>query len=308
MNNFTADSKTLSTINEWFSVLECEKKYSEHTLRAYQTDMYAFFSFLNEHSGETISLSLLENLAIRDFRAWLSMRHKSELTFKSTARALSTVRSFYRYLDRQGILRNHAIFNVAMPKVGKSLPRALSAEDAVNAAKSISEMSLEEWTGKRDVALLTLIYGAGLRISEALDLKYKDIPKGGVLRITGKGNKQRELPVLPIIKAAIDDYLKACPHAHKADDYLFLGLRGGQLQAPVFRRQLNILRNNLGLPPSATPHAFRHSFATHLLEGGGDLRSIQQLLGHASLTSTQIYTKVDSKRLLDVYEAAHPKS
>jgi integrase/recombinase XerC len=305
---FSADKKTLSITNEWFAWLTSEKMYSEHTLRAYQGDIYSFFEFLNMHSGEAVSLRILEELGVRDFRSWLAARHKEGLTFKSTARTLSTIRSFYRFLDKQGILRNHTIFNVSMPKVGKSLPKALSAEDAVNATKTIDSMSNEDWTGKRDLALLMLLYGCGLRISEALGLKKQNIPTGDVLRITGKGNKQRELPVLPGVIQAIEVYLQACPHILKNDDYLFVGVQGKQLQAPVFRKQLQSLRNTLGLPESATPHVFRHSFATHLLESGGDLRSIQELLGHASLSTTQQYTKIDSKRLMDVYKKAHPIS
>jgi integrase/recombinase XerC len=305
---FTADKKTHSTAAEWFSWLESEKMYSKHTLAAYQGDIAAFFEFLNGYAGETVSLEMLEGLAVRDFRSWLAGRHKNGLTFKSTARALSTLRSFYKFLDRQEILRNHAVFNVSMPKVGKALPKALNADDAINATNTIEAMSNQDWTGKRDFALLMLIYGCGLRISEALGLKVKDIPLGGVLRITGKGNKQRELPVIPAIITAIKDYLAVCPFKQGREDFVFLGAQGKQLQAPVFRRQLQLLRNAMGLPESTTPHAFRHSFATHLLENGGDLRSIQELLGHASLSTTQVYTKVDGKRLLTMYEQTRPRN
>jgi integrase/recombinase XerC len=307
MTHFTAHTQTTTTTAEWFSYLVAEKKYSEHTLRAYQADLYAFFTFLSQHLEEEVTLDLLAKLSVRDFRGWLVSRHNDELSFKSTARALSTIRSFYRFLERQGVLSNHAVFNVTMPKIPKAIPKAIAADEALKATQIIGDLSQEDWVGKRDVALLTLIYGCGLRISEALGLKLQDVPKGDVIRITGKGNKQRELPVLPIVRQALEVYIEACPFVHSADGYLFVGARGKQLQAPIFRKQLQSLRNILGLPESTTPHAFRHSFATHLLSGGGDLRTIQELLGHASLSTTQVYTKVDTKRLLDVYEKAFPR-
>jgi integrase/recombinase XerC len=307
MTNFLLDLKTNDTINEWFGFLTNEKMYSAHTLRAYQGDIYSFLEFLTNYKGEQITLYMLEKLAVRDFRAWLAMRHKSEFTFKSTARAFSTIRSFYTFLDKQEIARNHAVFNVSIPKIGKALPKALDSEEALEATNIIESLSLKDWTGKRDFALLMLIYGCGLRISEALGLKCKDVTHRETLRILGKGNKQRELPVIPQIKQAIADYQKICPYKQQPDDFLFLGAQGKQLRAEVFRKQLQSLRNVLGLPESTTPHAFRHSFATHLLQGGGDLRSIQELLGHASLSTTQVYTKIDSKQLLNIYEKSRPR-
>jgi integrase/recombinase XerC len=293
------------TVKEWFSYLKNEKQYSQHTLRAYESDLLAFFAFQSQHFGEDITVSVLEKIAVRDFRAWLAHRQRSEKSHKSTARAMSTVRSFYSYLEKQEILKNHAVFNLNSPKVKKSLPRALSSTDAVDASIAIGEMSDENWVSKRDIALLTLIYGCGLRISEALSLSDKDLPITDVLKILGKGNKEREVPVLPIVKQKIDDYLNSCPFEIKEN--LFLGLRGGKLAPEVFRRQLQNLRRYLGLPESATPHAFRHSFATHLLEKGVGLREIQELLGHSSLASTQVYTKVDARNLMAVYEKSYPK-
>ncbi|MCE3231845.1 MAG: xerC [Rickettsiaceae bacterium] len=213
-----------------------------------QGDIYSFLEFLTNYKGEQITLYMLEKLAVRDFRAWLAMRHKSEFTFKSTARAFSTIRSFYTFLDKQEIARNHAVFNVSIPKIGKALPKALDSEEALEATNIIESLSLKDWTGKRDFALLMLIYGCGLRISEALGLKCKDVTHGETLRILGKGNKQRELPVIPQIKQAIADYQKICPYKQQPDDFLFLGAQGKQLRAEVFRKQLQSLRNVLGPP------------------------------------------------------------
>ncbi|MDA0781803.1 MAG: tyrosine recombinase XerC [Rickettsiales bacterium] len=292
-------------VKQWYSYLKNERQYSAHTLRAYQSDLISFFDFQNHHRGEAVTLSVLEKLEVRDFRAWLAHRQRSAMSNKATARAVSTIRSFYKYIEKQEIIKNHAVFSVSSPKVTKSVPRALSSTDAVDAGSAIGQLSDEDWVSKRDMALLTLIYGCGLRISEALSLTITDLPIGESLKITGKGNKEREVPVLPIVRDRINEYVDACPF--NMNESIFIGVRGGSLTPEVFRRQLKNLRCMLGLPDSATPHAFRHSFATHLLEKGVGLREIQELLGHSSLASTQIYTKVDTKNLLEAFEKAHPK-
>ncbi|PIR39038.1 MAG: recombinase XerC [Alphaproteobacteria bacterium CG11_big_fil_rev_8_21_14_0_20_39_49] len=292
-------------VKQWYSYLKNERQYSAHTLRAYQSDLISFFDFQNRHRGEAVTLSVLEKLEVRDIRAWLAHRQRSDMSNKATARAISTIRSFYKYIEKQEIIKNHAVFSVSSPKVTKSVPRALSSADAVDAGSAIGQLSDEDWVSKRDTALLTLIYGCGLRISEALSLTIADLPIGESLKITGKGNKEREVPVLPIVRERINEYLEACPF--NMNESIFIGVRGGSLTPEVFRRQLKNLRCMLGLPDSATPHAFRHSFATHLLEKGVGLREIQELLGHSSLASTQIYTKVDTKNLLEAFEKAHPK-
>jgi len=293
--------------DEWKNYLEHEKSYSEHTLRAYSNDMICFFVFIGNHLKESITSVTLEKIKTKDIRCWLAWRHDQGLSFKSTARALSTVRSFFNFLEKQEILTNHAAYNTQSPKIPKSIPKALAKEDAVDATENINIMSADNWTGLRDIAILSLIYGCGLRISEALSVTYDMLPICDVIRITGKGNKEREIPVMPIITKRIDDYINTCPYGFEPYDKIFIGKQGKPLKPEVFRRQIQKFRNSFGLPESTSPHAFRHSFATHLLEEGGDLRVIQELLGHSSLKSTQQYTKIDSKRLLEAYDKASKK-
>jgi len=294
-------------ISEWQDWLRHVRRGSEHTIISYTTDISHFCTFLSEHGGGRVNLQDLGKLEAKDIRAWLASRmHAFEAS--STARALSTIKSFYRYLEKQGTLKNSAIFHIRGPKLKKALPKALAVEQAEQALETIGTQHDEEWVNKRDLALLVLIYGCGLRISEALSLTYKDIPQGDSLTITGKGNKQRAVPVLPMVKDAIADYVSACPYPFTAASPLFIGKRGMQLDPAIFQLQLRKLRAALNLPESTTPHAFRHSFATHLLSAGGDLRSIQELLGHASLSTTQRYTHVDKTRLMEAYKNAHPRA
>ncbi len=301
-------SSDLSKItSEWEEWLTDIKRASNHTVVSYQNDLGHFFSFLSHHLGGKINLAHLSALQAKDIRAWLASR-MGEFEASSNARALSTVKSFFRYLEKQGQVENAAIFHIRSPKIKKALPKALVEEQAAQALQMVGEMSAEEWINKRDLALLTLIYGCGLRISEALSITYKEIPKGDSLTIIGKGNKQRMVPVLPVIKAAIEDYVAACPYPFGRESPLFVGKRGKKLDPAIFQLTLRKLRQALNLPESTTPHAFRHSFATHLLSAGGDLRSIQELLGHASLSTTQRYTNVDKKRLLTAYKTAHPRA
>ena len=296
--------QTIATWEEWLTHV---KRASRHTIIAYRIDLGHFCRFLSLHLGAEVSLTDLKNLEPKDIRAWLASR---TATFEaaSTARALSTIKSFFRWLGKQGIVKNAAIFHIRSPKIKKSLPRALAETQASSALSAIGTQHDEDWVNKRDLALLVLIYGCGLRIGEALSLRYSDIPTGDTLTITGKGNKQRMVPVLPVVKEAIADYAAACPYPFSPTSPLFLGQRGKALDPAIFQLQLRKLRRALGLPESATPHAFRHSFATHLLSAGGDLRSIQELLGHASLSTTQRYTHVDKDRLLKAYTTAHPRA
>lgn len=295
----------------WLLFLSQEKQCSPHTLDAYERDVTQFMHFLVEHTGKETDVDWLQRLTLTHFRSWLAHRAGAGFSYISTARALAAVRSFFRYLSEQHEWHNDAIFHLRTPKKPKALPKALSEEQCEQAIDGLYQ-DVEGWVAKRDAALLTLIYGAGLRISEALSLRHKDVhPRAQstqALVITGKGKKQRVVPVLPIIFAAIDDYLAECPHVFEADTPLFLGVRGGKLNPAVFQRAVRHMRRALGLPESATPHAFRHSFATHLLRDGGNLRSIQELLGHASLSTTQIYTKMDSNRLMESYRNTHPRA
>jgi len=304
----------------WEEWLRHVKRASAHTIIAYAIDLAHFCRFLSEHLGGAVSLDHLKKLEPRDIRAWLASR-SVDFEAASTARALSTVKSFFRWLEKQGIIDNAAIFQLRSPKIKKSLPRALAEAQASQAVETIATQHDEAWLNKRDLALLVLIYGCGLRIGEALSLQYKDcawlrqrdlsaeaLAKADTLTIIGKGNKQRMVPVLPLVKDAIAEYAAACPYPFSPGSPLFLGQRGRALDPAIFQLQLRKLRAAIGLPESVTPHAFRHSFATHLLSAGGDLRSIQELLGHASLSTTQRYTHVDKERLLKAYTTAHPRA
>lgn len=303
------DQKLRKEAGQWLTCLEDNKASSEHTVTAYEIDLRNFFEFLSGHCGGEVSIAILSGLKLRDFRSWLAARNAKRLTAKSTARALSVVRSFYRYMEKQGKLDNAAIFHLRTPKLPKSLPKALPEEQAMASLASVGDTHKELWTQFRDIALLTLIYGCGLRISEALSLTLGDVPAGSAtIMITGKGNKQRMVPILPQIHEAIAEYRKHCPHPIVNSEPLFKGTRGGPLRPEIFQKEIRLLRAQLGLPDSVTPHAFRHSFATHLLTSGGDLRTIQELLGHADLSTTQRYTKVDHERFLSVYSKAHPRA
>lgn len=292
---------------KWKKWLEGEKRFSANTLESYERDVLAFLGFMSDYQGEFVTSHSLTTLQLRDFRSWLSSRKAKQYTNTSTARALASVRSFYRYLDRFEDIHNAAIFHIRTPKKEKSLPRALSQEQAGAAVAAMLEAK-EEWVGKRDLALLTLIYGTGLRISEALNLTVKQRPRGDSIIIRGKGNKERVVPILPIINQAIEDYLNSCPLGLTDNDPLFVGVRGKQLQSAIFQKKIQNVRRALGLPESATPHAFRHSFATHLLSDGVDLRAIQELLGHASLSTTQRYTDINTDKMLEIYSRAHPRA
>lgn len=297
-------------IARWHGWLAGERRASAHTLAAYGRDLAAFLGFLGDHLGGPIGLAELSALGASDFRAYLARRAADGLERSSMARALSTLRSFFRFLDRRGLAKNAALAAVKTPKLPKSVPKALSAAEA-NAA--LNEAEDEEgrapWIGLRDAAILYLLYGCGLRLAEALGLRRREAPlEAGTLTVTGKGNKTRQVPVLPQVADAVGRYLAACPYRQKPEDALFLGARGGPLNPRLVQRKMEALRAALALPGRATPHALRHSFATHLLAGGGDLRAIQELLGHASLTTTQRYTAVDAERLIAVYEKAHPRA
>jgi integrase/recombinase XerC len=296
-------------LEQWRGWLLHVRRASEHTVTAYTIDISAFLTFMANHLGGNVSIAKLKQLEARDFRAWLAWRAQQGLSKSSTARAASTIRHLYRYGEREGIWKHSAIFEVRLPKLNKPLPKALSMEQSLNAVNNIGNLQEEPWIAKRDEALLMLIYGCGLRISEALSLTLGTVMESTrSLSIHGKGNKQRQVPLLPLVVDAIGDYVRQCPHHAQGNKQmpLFVGVRGGPLNPAQFQKTLRHLRSWLGLPESATPHAFRHSFATHLLGQGADLRDIQELLGHESLSTTQRYTHVDAARLLAAYADAHP--
>jgi len=303
------DAALGKAVKQWLGWLAHQKASSAHTITAYSTDIRDFFAFANRHSGGEVTFTQLAGWSLRDFRSWLAARHGEGLSAASTARAVSVVRGFFRYLEKHEVIENSAIFHLRTPKLPKSLPKALAETQALESLTHIGAHHKEAWAQARDAALLTLIYGCGLRISEALALTPKDIPPGAAsLTLTGKGRKQRMVPLLPQIHEAIEAYKKSCPYTLNANEALFRGTRGKPLRPEILQKEIRILRGALGLSDSATPHAFRHSFATHLLASGGDLRTIQELLGHADLSTTQRYTKVDHERLLNAYQKAHPRA
>lgn len=292
-------------VRDWQQWLADERRFSPHTCDGYARDLGNFLSFMAEHLGGRPRLRDLEALRPVDFRAWLA-RHASDGHKRaSTARALSVVRGFFAWLERNGLGANHAIRALRTPKVPHSVPKALTVTEAAEVIETIED---DDWVGLRDIAILMLLYGCGLRIAEALSLKLEDAPEKDVMTVTGKGNKQRRVPILPIVREAIGAYIEACPWRRAPDGPLFVGVRGGPLRARIVQRRMQEMRVLLGLPETATPHALRHSFATHLLAMGGDLRSIQELLGHVSLSTTQRYTEVDTGQLLDEYRATHPRA
>jgi len=292
---------------DWLASLAHERRLSPHTLQAYDRDVAGFLEFLSGHQGGVPNERMLAKLAPADIRAFITERRSDGLSSRSVRRALSAVRSFFRFLTREGILENAAARSVRGPRVAKSLPRPLSVEDAARTLAEAAENDVA-WLAARDVALLSLLYGAGLRISEALSLKRGDTPLGETLTILGKRQKERLVPILPVLRDAIATYAEVIPFTGARDAPLFLSRRGNAMSAREAQALMQRLRGRLGLPERATPHALRHSFATHLLSNGGDLRAVQELLGHASLSSTQVYTDIDTKHLMDVYEKAHPRA
>lgn len=304
---------TAAARDDWLAWLRHERRSSPHTLAAYGRDLTAFLAFLTGHLGQLAGLKELSTLNRNDFRGWLAERSNEGLTASSTARAVSVVRSFFRFLERRGLASNSAIALLRSPKLPRSVPKALAADEALEAIDAAAELSDEPWIAKRDTALLVLLYGAGLRLSEALSLNIGDLAKTppgetSSLTITGKGCKQRIVPILPAVHQAIDEYVEAGSFAGDRGGPLFRGVRGARLNPRLVQLLLQQLREKLGLPETATPHALRHSFATHILAKGGDLRAIQELLGHASLSTTQRYTDVDAAALLTVYDKAHPRA
>ncbi len=307
-----AEPAALKALTDWQNSLVHEKHYSEHTLDAYSRDVVFFFKFLGRHLGHAPGIADMNLLNTQDFRGYLSQRAIDGLERTSTARAMSTLKTFFKYLVSEGQIENTIIQTVRIPKVPKSIPKALSIEDALMALEAVEELSIEDWVGKRDKALLSLLYGCGLRLGEALRLNRCEgkrmLEDNASIVISGKGGKQRLVPVLPAVSKAIGDYLNLCPFDFESDAPLFIGVRGKRLNPAITQKIVRELRALLNLPKSATPHALRHSFATHLLGGGGDLRTIQELLGHASLSSTQRYTEVDGEHLSTIYAATHPRA
>lgn len=300
-------------IARWLTHLRAERRLSPKTLEAYARDVRQCLMFLGRHWDALVTLERFAALEPSDIRAFMAARRAEDIGGRSLMRSLAGLRSFARFLEREGLGKVGALGAIRAPKVGKSLPKPIH----MSAAKRFADASeragedREPWIWARDAAVMALLYGSGLRISEALGLKRRDVPlpgAGDVLVVTGKGNKTRMVPVLQNVLALIHEYVAMCPHSLPPEGPIFVGARGGPLRARIIQLVMARMRGALGLPDSATPHALRHSFATHLLSRGGDLRAIQELLGHASLSTTQIYTGIDSERLLDVYRTAHPRA
>jgi integrase/recombinase XerC len=297
----------------WLAHLGAERRMSPKTVEAYQRDVHQFLGFLAEHLGGTPTLKQLARLTPADVRAFLAARRADGIGGRSLMRSLAGIRSFARFLEREGKGQVGALAAVRAPKIARSLPKPLLAADATRLADAGLRAGdeCEPWILARDAAVLALLYGSGLRISEALGLKRREMPapgQGDFITVTGKGNKQRMVPVLPQVVQAVADYVALSPYRLPPEGPLFVGAKGGPLSPRIVQLAMAQLRGALGLPDSATPHALRHSFATHLLSRGGDLRAIQELLGHASLATTQIYTAVDAERLLEVYRNTHPRA
>ena len=281
---------------------------ADNTVRAYQTDLLSYLAFLSRHQGGAAGLGPLAAVTSSDLRGWMAHERGRGVSARSLARELSAVKGFYRWLAEHGGVEPTAVLAARSPKYQRKLPRPLAIDAAKAMIDTVEMQSQTEWINLRDAAVVTLLYGCGLRISEALGLRASDAPLPSALRIRGKGGKERMVPVIPVARRAVETYRAACPHDLAGAAPLFVGARGKALNPRAIALVMEQARMQLGLPATATPHAMRHSFATHLLSAGGDLRSIQELLGHASLSTTQAYTAVDAARLMEVYERAHPRA
>lgn len=295
-------------LERWLAELQAVGGRAEKTLTAYRSDVLGFLGFLQAYEGDGLGTGALARLSTRSMRAWMAHERERGLSARSLARALSAVKSFVSWVAERDGFDPSAVLMTRSPRFKAKLPRPL-AEDAARAMiATVEEQTDSDWIAARDMAVVTLLYGCGLRISEALSLTVSDLPLGASLRIVGKGGKERVVPVLPAAREAVERYMTLYPFELVADDAIFRGARGGPLSARLVQKAMADARALLGLPATATPHAMRHSFATHLLNAGGDLRAIQELLGHASLSTTQAYTAVDTARLMEVYDAAHPRA
>jgi integrase/recombinase XerC len=301
------DHPARALVERWSGHLLHDRRRSAHTVRAYVATAHRLIEFLGNYRGEAVGDGLLLSLGAQDLRAFLAERRREGLGPASAARELSAVRNFLAFAaEQQGQIPQ--LPRTRAPRRPRTLPRPVAPDEAVALAEDASGAASQDWIGARDLAILLLLYGAGLRVAEALSLTGGARPIGQSLRITGKRSKTRIVPIMPAIREAIEDYASQCPWPIDRDGPLFMGARGGPLNPDLVRRSVAAARKRLGLPESLTPHALRHSFATHLLARGADLRALQELLGHASLSSTQIYTAVDAARLLDVYRHAHPRA
>jgi len=298
------------TLTIFLGHLSGERRLADKTVEAYQRDLSSFLDFMSSHLDKALHLGDLASLKPTDFRGYLAYKRRGDkpLSAASIQRQLSAIRTYYRYLERRWDVKNAALPLIKGPRTKRTLPKPLSISGAKDLISEGTLMGAEPWIDARNIAVLTLCYGAGLRISESLSLTGADLPLKTSLRLTGKGGKTRLVPILPVIRKSVQKYMELSPFDLPSDQPIFRGARGGVLRPEIIQKEVRKLRGALGLPETATPHALRHSFATHLLAGGGDLRTIQQLLGHASLSTTQRYTDVDASALMRVHKAAHPRA
>jgi len=290
----------------WLGNLKEVRNLSDNTLISYKHDVKSFIEFISTHTGSEVSIKYLNDMKISDFRSFLSYLRNKDISSTSIARIISSLKSFFNYLLNTNLIESTVVQSLRTPKQKKSLPRPISSELAIETIKHAQDMEKEKWIGMRNKSILMLLYGCGLRISEALNLNFEDINENDYLIIKGKGNKERMVPLMDYVKNDIENYIDECPKNFMKDDPLFVGKRLDRLSPRIIQYVLEKIRHNLSLPETATPHALRHSFATHLLDSGGDLRTIQELLGHSSLSTTQKYTKVETEKLYDAYSKTHP--
>ena len=294
-------------IDDWLSYCIKIKDIQPRTIEAYRRDVKKFVKYLESFYGEETSKAQLSRVNLLTLRSWIANGKNKKLSNRSLLRELSSIKSFYNWLTIYEKIDNSKVANFSGPKLKRRLPRPLSVDNTATLIEHVKSQSKKSWLVARDVSILILLYGCGLRISEALELKYNSVPFSDTIKIKGKGRKERLIPVLPIAKESLKNYLEMCPYTFKPNDHLFVGLGGKKLNPKIIQNAVASARVSLGLPETATPHALRHSFATHLLSAGGDLRTIQELLGHKSLSSTQIYTGVDQERLMAVFKKSHPR-
>lgn len=295
-------------IHKWQVWLRSEKNVSPHTFRAYNSDIGQFVTFLADHNDTSISINHLSATSLTDFRSWLSRKAMDGLSSASRARSLSGVKNFLTWLDKQGIMHNPALKSVRAPKLPRKLPRPMDLTQINRLLEDKTAAATSDWITARDYALFMLLYGCGLRISEALQLNLSDLPREGFLIVMGKGRKERQVPVLAIVETVLRQYRALCPYSEEPSRPLFMSEKGKRLNQGIAQKAMRDVRGVLGLPETATPHALRHSFATHLLQNGANLREIQELLGHASLSTTQRYTDVNAEEMLKIYNQFHPRS
>lgn len=297
-----------AALTDWLATISALRDASDNTIDAYRRDVLGYLAFLSGHFGGSTGLGPLREVTVSDMRAWMAHERARGVSSRSLARALSAVKSFTRWLAEREGFDPSAVLSTRSPKFQRKLPRPLPETAAREVLETVEHQSTVSWIATRDVAVVTLLYGCGLRISEALSLRGADYPLGDSLRIRGKGGKERMVPVIAPARDAVAAYVAACPFQPDPDVPLFRGARGGALIPRQVQKVMQATRMQLGLPATATPHALRHSFATHLLSAGGDLRAIQELLGHASLSTTQAYTAVDTERLMAIYDKTHPRA